>query len=112
MDGDEPGRASNDRLAGAVAALGRKVLVLRLPDGEDPASLLAKLGIGALTAFARTPARPTVADQLTAHGSIDLENGKAAIRLARTFIGQRAVGGRAPSDNAILTADQGRTPAL
>jgi hypothetical protein len=88
------------------------VLVLPLPDGEDPASLLAKWGTGALTAFARAPARPVAADQLTDRRSIDLDNRKAAIRLARTFIGQRAPAGRAPSDNTVLTPDHSGTPAL
>ena len=112
MDGDEPGRASNDRLAGAATALGRKVLVVPLPDGEDPASLLARWGIGALTALARESARPIAADEVTARGPIELENRKAAIRLARTFIRQRAPAGWAPSDNTALTPDHGGTPAV
>jgi DNA primase len=112
MDGDEPGRASNDRLAGAAVALGRKVSVVPLPDGEDPASLLAKLGTGALTAFAREPARPTSADPRTASGPIDSENRKATIRLPRTIINQRAPARRAPSDSTALTRDHSGIPAV
>ncbi len=51
MDGDTAGQDSNRRLATALAAAGRAVLVTRLPVGEDPASWLAVHGPRRLTEF-------------------------------------------------------------
>jgi DNA primase len=53
MDGDEPGRSSGERLVAATANLGRQALTAHLPDGEDPASWLARNGPAGLTAFER-----------------------------------------------------------
>jgi DNA primase len=112
MDGDEPGRASNDRLAGAAVALGRNVFVVPLPDGEDPASLLARWGSGAVTAFTRAAAQPTAADQGSARGPQDWEDRKAAIRLARMFLVHRAPAGRGPSGDTVMAPDHGGIPAV
>ena len=49
MDGDPAGRESGLRIASAVAAIGRRALVALLPDGEDPASILARFGPRGLT---------------------------------------------------------------
>jgi DNA primase len=51
MDGDGPGRDSNARLALAAARRGRAVIVTTLPEGEDPASWLAKRGPVGLNAW-------------------------------------------------------------
>jgi DNA primase len=44
FDGDAPGRDSNRRIAAAIRRRGRDVRVISLPDGADPASLLARSG--------------------------------------------------------------------
>ncbi|MGH9065065.1 MAG: toprim domain-containing protein [Acidimicrobiales bacterium] len=74
FDGDAPGREANVRLAAAVAARGRRVLLAMLPDGEDPASWLAARGSAGLAAWTRSgchdsppgDVRPALADKLIA----------------------------------------------
>jgi DNA primase len=86
MDGDEPGRSSNQRLAAAAASRDRQALVVQLPEGEDPASWLARRGPAGLAAFDRgsisgsTPDDGDGADVAT--NPID---SAAAIRLMRTI---------------------------
>jgi DNA primase len=86
MDGDEPGRSSNQRLAAAAASRGRQALVAQLPDGEDPASWLARRGPAGVTAFDRASCwGPAADDGVGANipaGSIDR---MAAVRLMRTI---------------------------
>jgi DNA primase len=52
MDADSAGRESSIRISSGMSATGRRVLVARLPDGEDPASLLGALGPKGLALFA------------------------------------------------------------
>jgi DNA primase len=51
FDGDAPGRDSNRRLLAAIRARGRHATVIRLPDGADPASLLARSGPAGLNTW-------------------------------------------------------------
>jgi DNA primase len=59
MDGDPAGRDSGRRIASAVVAGGRRAVLASLPDGQDPASVLARYGPRGLTLFTtgtiRTP---------------------------------------------------------
>ncbi|MDA8317783.1 MAG: CHC2 zinc finger domain-containing protein [Actinomycetota bacterium] len=54
FDGDAAGRDSNRRLALSFAGAGRRPIVASLPDGHDPASLLAEHGDGALATWLTT----------------------------------------------------------
>jgi DNA primase len=51
FDADQAGRDSNKRLAASLGKAKRAVMVARLPDGEDPASLVGREGAGALPVF-------------------------------------------------------------
>jgi DNA primase len=51
FDGDAPGRDSNGRLAAAIRRRGRTATVISLPDGADPASVLARSGPAGLDAW-------------------------------------------------------------
>jgi DNA primase len=73
FDGDAAGRQSNLRLAAAVQARGRKVVMVCLPEGEDPASILAHLGPRALGLWDR----PAL-DYLGQHMGEDPTNGPLA----------------------------------
>jgi hypothetical protein len=87
MDGDAPGRSSSERLVAAAANLGRQALIARLPDGEDPASWLARQGPAGLTAFERASLWwPTPND--TGDIADDLVDRVARIRLIQTVAGQ------------------------
>jgi DNA primase len=91
MDGDEPGRASNDRLAAAAAALGRTVVAVSLPDGHDPASWVAERGPSGLAALWRQP---------------DIERQKAVVRLEKTVMDFKARG-RGLDPGPSLSASRG-----
>jgi DNA primase len=89
MDGDEPGRSSNARIQAAAATLGRQVLVAQLPDGEDPASWLARRGPSGLTAFERASLWwPTPADTIPGEIAADLVDRIARIRFIQTVAAQ------------------------
>jgi DNA primase len=89
MDGDESGRSSNARIETAAATLGRRVLVVHLPDGEDPASWLARRGPSGLAAFERASlGRPTSADRTSDEIADDLIERIARIRLIQTVAAQ------------------------
>ena len=57
FDGDEAGRDATRRVAAAAARRGRHVPVASLPEGEDPASWLARRGPAGLSALAPNPYR-------------------------------------------------------
>jgi hypothetical protein len=89
MDGDEPGRSSNARIETAAATFGRRVLVANLPDGEDPASWLARKGPPGLAAFERASLWwPTPADTTPDEIADDLIERIAMIRLIQTIAAQ------------------------
>lgn len=50
LDGDAAGREASERIAGAAARRGGRVHPIRLPEGHDPASLLAEKGVAGLDA--------------------------------------------------------------
>ena len=79
MDGDQPGYDSNTRLKDAANAAGRATLVVPLPGGEDPASLLAKTGLEGLAYFSHPDVRTP----------IETEEVKAALRMVRASIQRR-----------------------
>lgn len=54
LDGDAAGREATERLASAARRRGGRALQAQLPDGHDPASLLAELGVAGLEAMIRT----------------------------------------------------------
>jgi hypothetical protein len=60
FDGDAPGQDSNGRLARAVLARGREVVVVRFPTDMDPADWLAEKGPSGLATwvFHRTGLQP------------------------------------------------------
>jgi DNA primase len=64
FDGDAPGRESSLRVALAAAHKGSEVMVTSLPDGDDPATWLAKQGCAGLTAFVRQGSMKTRAGEL------------------------------------------------
>jgi hypothetical protein len=89
MDGDEPGRSSNARIEAAAATLGRQVLVAQLPDGDDPASWLARRGPSGLAAFERASLWwPTPADTNSDEIADGLIERIARIRLIQTVAAQ------------------------
>jgi DNA primase len=89
MDGDEPGRSSNARIETAAATFGRQVLVAPLPDGEDPASWLARKGPSGLASFERASLWwPTPADTTRYEIAPDLIERIAKIRLIQTVAAQ------------------------
>ncbi|MST32119.1 hypothetical protein GHK86_05185, partial [Acidimicrobiaceae bacterium USS-CC1] len=60
LDGDSAGREATSRLLGAFAAAGVRPTVVSLPEGEDPASLLARDGLRSLRSLdgSRSPVHP------------------------------------------------------
>jgi DNA primase len=53
FDGDAAGRESTSRLARALALQGKPVSIAKLPEGDDPASWLAKRGTRGLVVFSQ-----------------------------------------------------------
>jgi DNA primase catalytic core len=91
MDGDEPGRSSNRRLAAAAASRGRQVIVAQLPDGEDPASWLTRKGPAGLTTFDRASlVWPTPEGGPCPNVAADSPERTAGIRLIRTITDQHS----------------------
>jgi DNA primase len=89
MDGDEPGRSSSARIATVAATYGRRVLVAHLPDGEDPASWLARRGPSGLAAFERASLwGPVPVDTTLDEIADDLIERIARIRLIQTVAAQ------------------------
>jgi len=58
FDGDAAGRESAGRLSPRVTEYGRKAVTVALPDGHDPASLLAERGMTTVAIFAAGSAEP------------------------------------------------------
>ena len=61
FDGDNAGRESNARLARALVSRSIRPHVVNLPEGADPASWLAKVGVSGLASWTRPepPIRPS-----------------------------------------------------
>jgi DNA primase len=70
MDGDAAGQDSDRRVANAVTAVGRRVLVTRLPAGEDPASWLSAHGPAGLAVLV-VGARPFISGSDESNGADD-----------------------------------------
>jgi DNA primase len=89
MDGDKPGRSSKLRIEAAATTFGRQVRVAQLPDGEDPASWLARKGPSGLAAFERASLwSPTLASTIADEIADDLIERIARIRLIQTVAAQ------------------------
>ena len=70
MDGDAAGQDSNRCVTNAVTAVGRRVLVTRLPAGEDPASWLSAHGPAGLAVLV-VGARPFISGSDESNGADD-----------------------------------------
>jgi DNA primase len=84
LDGDAAGREATERLASAARRRGCRVRQAHLPDGHDPASLLAEVGVAGLEAMIRT-ARTAVGRRVDCPPTMGRTSAGPARALARSF---------------------------